>query len=96
MIFWVSRPTRSLVRLANVLTMLCLTASLSAAAESQPRWVTNEVEWFGEVTGMGHSPEMWACKRLRTKHFHGVLSGNSPPYVVKSRYGKVRLFFSSK
>jgi hypothetical protein len=74
MIFWVSRPTRSLVRLANVLTMLCLTASLSAAAESQPRWVTNEVEWFGEVAGMGHSPEMWACKRLRTKHFHGVLS----------------------
>jgi hypothetical protein len=49
MISRVSHPTRSLVRLTSVLTILCLTASLSSAAESQPRWVTNEVEWIGEV-----------------------------------------------
>ena len=33
---------------------------------------------------------MWACKRLRTKHFHGVSSRNQHPYLLKSRYGKVR------
>jgi hypothetical protein len=33
---------------------------------------------------------MWAYKLLRTKHFHGVSSGNQPPYLLKSRYGKVR------
>src|SRR4029453_7931791 len=38
---------------------------------------------------MGQSPEMWACKCLRTKHFHGVSSGNQHPYLLKSRYGKV-------
>src|SRR4029450_5474907 len=40
---------------------------------------------------MGQSPEMWACKCLRTKHFHGVSSGNQHPYLLKSRYGKVRI-----
>jgi hypothetical protein len=45
----VSSPTRSLVRLVSVLTICCLTASLLSAEESQPRWVTNEVEWVGEV-----------------------------------------------
>jgi hypothetical protein len=35
------------------------------------------------------SEEMSACKRLRKKHFHGVLSGNQHPYLLKSRYGKV-------
>src|SRR5215217_4072632 len=39
---------------------------------------------------MGQFPEMWACKRLRTKHFHEVSSGNQHPYLLKSRYGKVR------
>jgi hypothetical protein len=32
---------------------------------------------------------MWAYKLLRTKYFHGVSSGNQPPYLLKSRYGKV-------
>src|SRR5215217_6403986 len=32
---------------------------------------------------------MWACKCLRIKHFHEVSSGNQPPYLLKSRYGKV-------
>ena len=32
---------------------------------------------------------MWAYKLLKTKYFHGVSSGNQPPYVLKSRYGKV-------
>ena len=41
------------------------------------------------VGEMGQSPEMWACKRLRTKHFHGISSGNQHPYLLKSRYGKV-------
>jgi hypothetical protein len=27
---------------------------------------------------------------LRTKYFHGVSSGKQPPYLLKSRYGKVR------
>jgi tape measure domain-containing protein len=49
MIFWVLRPIWSLVWLASVLAIFCLTASLSSAAESQPRWVTNEAGWFGEV-----------------------------------------------
>jgi len=38
---------------------------------------------------VGQSPEMWACKHLRTKHFHRVSSGNQHPYLLKSRYGKV-------
>src|SRR6516165_5928916 len=38
----------------------------------------------------GRSPEIWAYKLLRTKHFHGVSSGNQPLYVLQSRYGKVR------
>src|SRR2546429_7832900 len=46
---WVSGPTRPLVRLAGALTIFCLTATLASAAESQPRWMTNEGEWFGEV-----------------------------------------------
>jgi hypothetical protein len=38
---------------------------------------------------------MWACKLLITKHFHGVLAGNQPPYLLKLRYGKVRSLLSS-
>jgi hypothetical protein len=39
---------------------------------------------------IGDDPlEIWACKLLRTKHFHGVSSGNQHPYLLKSRYGKV-------
>ena len=30
---------------------------------------------------------MWSHER--TKHFHEVSSGNQPPYLLKSRYGKV-------
>ena len=78
MIFWVSRPTRSLVRLANVLTMLCLTASLSAAAESQPRWVTNEVEWFGEVApcfGFSVSETARRWRRLQAAAESSTLAG---------------------
>ena len=37
---------------------------------------------------------MWAYKLLRTKHFHGVSSGNQPPYLLKSRYGKVSIFWA--
>src|SRR5215216_1298835 len=40
--------------------------------------------------GRGGSPAMWAYKPLRTKYFHGASSGNQPPYLLKSRYGKVR------
>src|ERR671929_1549672 len=32
---------------------------------------------------------MWSYKPLRTKYFHGISSGNQPPYLLKSRYGKV-------
>ena len=39
--------------------------------------------------------EIWACKLLRTKYFHGVSSGNQHPYLLKSRYGKVSLYVSS-
>src|SRR5262245_21406181 len=40
---------------------------------------------------LGDDPlEMWACKLLITKHFHGVLAGSQPPYLLKLRYGKVR------
>src|SRR5437764_9815474 len=38
---------------------------------------------------MERPSEMWACNFLRTKHFHGVSSGNQHPYWLKSRYGKV-------
>jgi hypothetical protein len=51
-----SRPAWSLVLLASVLTILCLTASLASAAESQPRWVTNEGEWFRDS-------ELTPCRR---------------------------------
>src|SRR4030095_3235966 len=37
---------------------------------------------------------MWAYKPLRTKHFHGVSSGNQHPPLPKSRYGKVSKFLS--
>src|SRR4051794_4280082 len=40
---------------------------------------------------MGRSPEIWAYKCLRTKYFHGVSSGNQHLYLLKSRYGKVRV-----
>ena len=33
---------------------------------------------------------MWAYNLLRTQYFHGVSSGNQPPYLLTSRYGKVR------
>ena len=39
---------------------------------------------------MGRPPAIWAYNLLRTKHFHGVSSGNQHPYLLKSRYGKVR------
>src|SRR6266446_561441 len=35
---------------------------------------------------------MWAYNLLRTKHFHGALSGNQHPCLLKSRYGKVSDF----
>jgi hypothetical protein len=38
----------------------------------------------------GRSPEMWAYKILKTKHFHEVSSGNQHSYLLKSQYGKVR------
>src|SRR5215217_8013431 len=34
---------------------------------------------------------MLAYNLLRTKHFHGVSSGNPHPYWLKPRYGKVRI-----
>src|SRR6266446_708895 len=37
---------------------------------------------------------MWAYNHLRTKHFHGVSSRNQHPYLLKSRYGKVRSYLS--
>src|SRR4029077_8996421 len=36
------------------------------------------------------SPEKCAYKPLRIKCFHGVSAGNQHPYLLKSRYGKVR------
>src|SRR5215218_8863467 len=33
----------------------------------------------------------WACNWLRTKHFHGVSSGNQHPCLLTSQYGKVRV-----
>jgi putative transposase len=40
---------------------------------------------------IGDDPlEIGAYKPLRTKHFHGVSSGNQHPHLLKSRYGKVR------
>ena len=38
----------------------------------------------------GLSPEKCAYKSLRIKHFHGVSAGDQHPYLLKSRYGKVR------
>jgi hypothetical protein len=73
-----SRPTRSLVRLASVLTILYLTASLSSAAESQPRWVTNEAEWFGEVAqcfgfSVAETARRW--RRLQAAAESSVVTG---------------------
>src|SRR5712692_7647072 len=36
-------------------------------------------------------PRDGAYNFLRTQHFHGVSSGNRHTYLLKSRYGKVRL-----
>src|SRR2546430_10212699 len=76
MISRVSRPTRSLVRLASVLTMLCLIASLPA--ESQPRSVTNEVEWFGEVApcfgfSVAETARLW--RRLQAAAASSTMTG---------------------
>jgi len=38
----------------------------------------------------GLPPEKCAYKSLRIKYFHGVYARNQPPYLRKSRYGKVR------
>src|SRR4030095_6322871 len=35
---------------------------------------------------------MLACNLLKTKYFHGVSSGNQPPYLLTSRYGKVSIY----
>jgi hypothetical protein len=78
MISRVSRLTRSLVQLTSVLKMLCLTASLSVAAESQPRWVTNEVEWFGEVApcfGFSVSETARRWRRLQAAAESSTLTG---------------------
>src|SRR5467141_724703 len=39
---------------------------------------------------------MWAYNLLRTKHFHGALSGNQHPCLLKSRYGKVSFYTELK
>src|SRR5262245_48975487 len=78
MISRVSCLTRSLVQLTSGLTMLCLTASLSAAAESQPRWVTNEAEWFGEVApcfGCSVSETARRWRRLQAAAESSTLTG---------------------
>ena len=41
------------------------------------------MSWYDHIT-------MWTYNFLRTKHFHGISSGNQHPYLLKSRYGKVR------
>jgi hypothetical protein len=42
---------------------------------------------------IGDNPlEIWACKLLRRKHFHGVSSASPHAYSLKSRYGKARIF----
>jgi hypothetical protein len=74
----VSRPTQSLVRLASVLTIFCLTASLASAAESQPRWVINEVEWFGEIApcfGFSVSETARRWRRLQAAAEPSTLTG---------------------
>jgi hypothetical protein len=43
---------------------------------------------------IGDDPaEMWTYNFLRTKHFHGVSSASPHVYSLKSRYGKVSIFF---
>jgi hypothetical protein len=49
-----------------------------------------EVQAPPQCPERGRSPELSSCKRLRTKHFHGVLAGNQHPHLLKSQYGKVR------
>src|SRR4030095_15262115 len=42
---------------------------------------------------MGQPSGIWAYNRLRTKHFHGISSGNQHLYLLKSRYGKASYLF---
>jgi hypothetical protein len=78
MTFWVSRPTRPLVRLTGVLTIFCLTVSLASAAESQPRWMTNEGAWFGEIApcfGFSAAETARRWRRLQAATESSTLSG---------------------
>jgi ABC-type transport system involved in cytochrome bd biosynthesis fused ATPase/permease subunit len=44
---------------------------------------------------IGDNPlEIWACKLLRRKHFHGVSSASPHAYSLKSRYGKASFYQS--
>ena len=49
------------------------------------------VQTPSQCSDRGRSPEKRTYKPLRIKYFHWVSAGNQHPYVLKSRYGKVRL-----
>jgi hypothetical protein len=65
---------------------------IPCGATSQGQTMMSGVQSPSQGPDRGRSPEMWAYNLLRTKYFHGVLSGNKHPYLLRSRYGKVRFF----
>src|SRR4029450_5596948 len=75
--------------------------SLTACYPEEPRLILARMTPWGlgcrhlRSDLIGDDPLVgWACKLLRTKYFHGVSSGNPPPYLLKSRYGTVSVLRS--
>src|SRR5215216_4007472 len=63
-----------------------------SGATSRGQTTVPEVQTPSQCPDTGLSLENRAYKPLRTKHFHGISSGNQHPYLLKSRYGKVSIF----
>jgi hypothetical protein len=63
-----------------------------SGAISRVQTMVSGVQTPSQYPDTGLSPEKCAYKPLRIKYFHGVSTGNQHPYLLKSRYGKVRLF----
>ena len=58
--------------------------------------MAHEAQKPSQGPNRGQLSAMRAYNLLRTKHFHGVSSGNQHPYLLKSRYGKVRKVMERK
>ncbi len=64
--------------------------AIPCGATNRGQTMAPEAQTPAQCPDTGLSLENRAYKPLRIKCFHGVSSGNQHPYLLKSRYGKVR------